>query len=139
MMVAMDLASIARCKLLPQGADLVDQLAKHLGAHGGLTAEALGRVERCKTLVSEAGWPRHRSNVRSLSWTRQMPQPGGRASSTGRCPMSAIAWMDHTEADKRRMLAVIDLFREQDTVDELAQLLQEELRIDLAPPVKADR
>lgn len=33
--------------------------------------------------------------------------------------MSAIAWMDHTEADKRRMLAVIDLFREQDTVDEL--------------------
>lgn len=53
--------------------------------------------------------------------------------------MSAIAWMDHTEADKRRMLAVIDLFREQDTVDELAQLLQEELRIDLAPPVKADR
>lgn len=33
--------------------------------------------------------------------------------------MSAIAWMDHTESDKRRMLAVIDLFREQDTVDEL--------------------
>lgn len=33
--------------------------------------------------------------------------------------MSAIAWMDHTEADKRRMLSVIDLFREQDTVDEL--------------------
>lgn len=33
--------------------------------------------------------------------------------------MSAIAWLDHTEADKRRMLAVIDLFREQDTVDEL--------------------
>jgi hypothetical protein len=27
--------------------------------------------------------------------------------------------MDHTEADKRRMLAVIDMFREQDTVDEL--------------------
>lgn len=26
--------------------------------------------------------------------------------------------MDHTESDKRRMLAVIDLFREQDTVDE---------------------
>lgn len=33
--------------------------------------------------------------------------------------MSAIAWLDHTEADKPRMLAVIDLFREQDTVDEL--------------------
>ncbi len=27
--------------------------------------------------------------------------------------------MDHTESDKRRMLAVIDLFRDQDTVDEL--------------------
>jgi hypothetical protein len=27
--------------------------------------------------------------------------------------------MDHTESDKRRMLAVIDLFREQDTIDEL--------------------
>jgi hypothetical protein len=33
--------------------------------------------------------------------------------------MSAIAWMDHTESDKRRMLAVIDLFRERDTIDEL--------------------
>ena len=33
--------------------------------------------------------------------------------------MSALAWMDHTESDKRRMLAVIDLFREQDTIDEL--------------------
>ena len=33
--------------------------------------------------------------------------------------MSSIAWMDHDEADRRRMLTIIDLFGERDTIDEL--------------------
>ena len=32
---------------------------------------------------------------------------------------SLIAWLDHDERDRRRMREVIDLFREQDTLDEL--------------------
>lgn len=77
--------------------------------------------------------------------------------------MSFLAWLDHDEAERRRMLEVIELFRERDTVDELgigsvrdafsnledliaflARSLSEEeigriseaLRIDLAPRAK---
>ena len=33
--------------------------------------------------------------------------------------MSTLGWMDHTKSHKRRVLAVIDLIRKQDTLDEL--------------------
>lgn len=33
--------------------------------------------------------------------------------------LSTLTWLDHSEKDRRRALDVIDLFREQDTVDEL--------------------
>src|SRR3954447_6101022 len=32
---------------------------------------------------------------------------------------SVLAWLDHDEAERRRMQEVIELFRERDTVDEL--------------------
>ena len=32
---------------------------------------------------------------------------------------SAFAWLDHSESDRRKALDVVDLFREQDTSDEL--------------------
>lgn len=32
---------------------------------------------------------------------------------------STLQWLDHSDADRRRMLAIVDLFRDQGTVDEL--------------------
>ncbi|MCW4201977.1 MAG: DUF6361 family protein [Candidatus Thiodiazotropha sp. 6PLUC2] len=32
---------------------------------------------------------------------------------------STFAWLDHSESDRRKALDVVDLFREQDTRDEL--------------------
>src|SRR3954447_24392360 len=32
---------------------------------------------------------------------------------------STLAWLDHDEAERRRMQEVVELFRERDTVDEL--------------------
>ena len=33
--------------------------------------------------------------------------------------MSLIAWLDYSETERRRMMDIIDLFREKGTVDEL--------------------
>ncbi|MDP8927681.1 MAG: DUF6361 family protein [Actinomycetota bacterium] len=33
--------------------------------------------------------------------------------------MSVFAWLDHSEQERRRMLELVGLFREQGTVDEL--------------------
>jgi hypothetical protein len=33
--------------------------------------------------------------------------------------MSAFAWLDYSERERRKMLDVVDLFRERDTRDEL--------------------
>lgn len=33
--------------------------------------------------------------------------------------MSSPSWLDYSDGDKRRMLDVVDLFRERDTWDEL--------------------
>lgn len=32
---------------------------------------------------------------------------------------STFAWLDHSESDRRKALDIVDLFREQDTRDEL--------------------
>ncbi len=37
--------------------------------------------------------------------------------------MSAFVWLDYSERERRKMLDVVDLFREHDTRDELGAIL----------------
>lgn len=77
MMARMDVASVPRCKLLPQGSDLVDQFANDLRSHRPLATEVPGRVQGVQPGLRE---PRHTLHVghvcsihSSVNWEPAQP------------------------------------------------------------------